>query len=61
MAAAAALLVRMGYDVVDVNMACPVKKIRSSHRGGHFLREPELAVEVLKAVRAAVPPGDRRR
>jgi nifR3 family TIM-barrel protein len=56
MARAAELLVRMGYDVVDVNMACPVKKIRSSHRGGHFLREPDLAIEVLKAVRAAVPP-----
>jgi nifR3 family TIM-barrel protein len=55
MARAAELLVRMGYDVVDVNMACPVKKIRSSHRGGHFLREPDLAIEVLRAVRAAVP------
>ena len=55
MARAAELLVRMGYDVVDVNMACPVKKIRSSHRGGHFLREPDLAVDVLKAVRAVVP------
>lgn len=56
MAAAAALLVRMGYDVVDVNMACPVKKIRSSSRGGHFLREPQAAMEVLRAVRQAVPP-----
>jgi len=57
MAAAADLLVRMGYDVVDVNMACPVKKIRSSSRGGHFLREPQAAVEVLRAVRQAVPVG----
>ncbi|MGA1265947.1 MAG: tRNA dihydrouridine synthase [Phycisphaerales bacterium] len=55
MAAAADLLVRMGYDVVDVNMACPVKKIRSSSRGGHFLREPQAAVDVLRAVRQAVP------
>lgn len=55
MADAAALLVKMGYDVVDVNMACPVKKIRSSHRGGHFLREPDMAMAVLKAVREAVP------
>jgi nifR3 family TIM-barrel protein len=56
MAEAAALLVRMGYDVVDVNMACPVKKIRSSSRGGHFLREPDAAIDVLRAVRQAVPP-----
>jgi len=56
MADAAFLLVKMGYDIVDVNMACPVKKIRASSRGGHFLREPQLAIDVLKAVRAAVPP-----
>ncbi len=56
MAAAALLLVKMGYDVVDVNLACPVKKIRCSSRGGHFLREPQQAIEVLKAVRQAVPP-----
>lgn len=55
MAKAAAILVDMGYDVIDVNLACPVKKIRKHHRGGHFLSVPTEALEVLSAVRQAVP------
>ena len=45
----------MGYDVIDVNLACPVKKIGRKFRGGHFLSHPKDAVEVLWAVREAVP------
>jgi nifR3 family TIM-barrel protein len=55
MARGAQILVGMGYEVIDVNLACPVKKIRRSNRGGHFLAHPEEAIEVLAAVRAAVP------
>lgn len=55
MAKAALILVKMGYDVIDVNLACPVKKIQKSNRGGHFLAHPQEAIAVLKAVRAAVP------
>ncbi len=55
MASAAALLVELGHDVVDVNLACPVKKIRRRKRGGHFLTAPEEAMAVLRAVREAVP------
>ena len=54
MARAAALLVAMGHDVVDVNLACPVKKIKSSSRGGHFLAHPKEAIAILKAVHEAV-------
>jgi len=55
MARGAALLVELGHDVVDVNLACPVKKIRRQNRGGHFLRTPLEAIAVLRAVRDAVP------
>ena len=55
MARASELLVQMNYDVIDVNLACPVKKIKKSNRGGHFLAYPDDAIEILKAVRAAVP------
>ena len=55
MAKGAALLVGMGYEVIDVNFACPVKKIKKSNRGGHFLTSPSEAHDVLKAVRDAVP------
>ena len=51
----ASILVEMGYDVIDVNLACPVKKIRKRKRGGHFLASVEEASDVLAAVREAVP------
>ncbi len=44
-----------GFSAIDVNLACPVKKISKKSRGGHWLREPEGAIEILKAVRDAVP------
>ena len=54
-AAAAALLVEEGYDVVDINFGCPVKKVLGRCRGGFLLSEPETAIEILRAVRDAVP------
>lgn len=57
MAAAANLLVEMGHDVIDVNLACPVKKISANYRGGHFLAHPTEAIAILRAVKDAV--GDR--
>lgn len=55
MARGAVALAEMGYDVVDVNLACPVKKIRKRRRGGHFLAAPDDAIAILQAVRDAVP------
>ncbi len=55
MARGSELLVELGHDVVDVNLACPVKKIRRSNRGGHFLAYPTEAIAILRAVREAVP------
>jgi tRNA-dihydrouridine synthase B len=49
------ILVGMGYEVIDVNLACPVKKIRRRNRGGHFLAHPDDAIAILRAVRQAVP------
>jgi len=42
--------------VVDINLACPVKKIRKKSRGGHLLEAPDEAISILDAVRQAVPP-----
>jgi nifR3 family TIM-barrel protein len=55
MAEGARILHRFGYDVIDVNLACPVKKVRKRNRGGHFLTAPADAIAVLRAVREAVP------
>lgn len=56
MAAAAKVLADLGYDVIDVNLACPVKKIRRRCRGGHLMSQPDEAIGLLDAVRQAVPP-----
>lgn len=45
----------LSFATVDVNLACPVKKIRSKARGGHWLAEPKGAIALLEAVREAVP------
>ncbi len=55
MADGAAVLVRMNYDVIDVNLACPVKKMRKSNRGGHCLTDPEQSIAILRAVRERIP------
>src|SRR6476660_8725149 len=56
MVIAASLLQRAGYDVIDLNFACPVKKIKNKARGGHMLLDVPRALSILKAVRDALPP-----
>jgi len=43
------------FGAIDVNLACPVKKIAKKARGGHWLAAPEGAIKILEAVRDAVP------
>jgi len=57
-AAGSRILVSLGYDVIDINLACPVKKIRKKCRGGHLLSVPDEAIDILKAVRDEI--GDER-
>ncbi|MGA2582412.1 MAG: tRNA-dihydrouridine synthase [Tepidisphaeraceae bacterium] len=54
MAEAAGIIAAAGYDVIDLNFACPVKKIRNKARGGHMLQDTPRALAVLKAVRERV-------
>jgi nifR3 family TIM-barrel protein len=51
MSEASQILVDAGYDVIDLNFACPVKKIRNKARGGHMLMDTDRAISVLSAVR----------
>ena len=57
MARAAGILAGRGYDVIDLNFACPVKKIKNKSRGGHMLADTDRALGILKAVRDTVPGG----
>lgn len=54
-APAALRLVEHGFDVIDINFGCPVKKVLGRCRGGYHLGQPEVALEIVKRVRDAVP------
>ncbi|MGD8453249.1 MAG: tRNA-dihydrouridine synthase [Phycisphaerae bacterium] len=56
-AEAAALLAESGFDVVDINFGCPVKKVLGRCRGGYLLSDVPQALEILRRVREAVPPA----
>src|SRR5690606_9779230 len=43
------------FATIDINLACPVKKVKSKARGGHWLAEPDGAIAMLETVRAALP------
>ena len=55
-AAAAVKLVAAGFDVIDVNFGCPVKKVLGKCRGGYLLGHPRKALEILGRIRDALPP-----
>ena len=54
LARAAELLCETGFDVVDLNFACPVRKALSRGRGGALMKEPAKAGEIVRAVVGAV-------
>ena len=53
---AALKLVEAGFDVLDLNFACPVKKVLGRCRGGFLMSQPEIALEIVARVRDALPP-----
>lgn len=53
---AALRLVEAGFDVVDINFGCPVKKVLGRCRGGFLLSQPTTALEIVSRVRDTVPP-----
>src|SRR5208337_1378879 len=52
---AALKLVEAGFDVIDLNFACPVKKVMGRCRGGYLLSDPETALLIMRRVRDALP------
>lgn len=55
-APAAQKLVASGFDVIDINFGCPVKKVLGRCRGGYHLSQPRVALEIVRRVRDAVTP-----
>ncbi|MGL5097002.1 MAG: tRNA dihydrouridine synthase, partial [Planctomycetia bacterium] len=54
MGRAAALMEEVGYDVVDINFGCPVKKVLGRCRGGYLLGDPDVACRMIDRVVEAV-------
>jgi nifR3 family TIM-barrel protein len=48
-------LVEAGFDIIDVNFGCPVKKVLGRCRGGFHLSQPAVAIEILRRTREVVP------
>lgn len=53
-APAAFLMAEAGYDVIDINFGCPVKKVLGRCRGGYLLSQPPTAIDIIRRVYGAV-------
>jgi tRNA-dihydrouridine synthase B len=54
MAEAARMVEGLGFDLVDLNLGCPAKKVVKCNGGSGLLRDLPAIGEIFKAVRAAV-------
>jgi nifR3 family TIM-barrel protein len=52
---AAQRLVGEGFDLIDLNFACPVRKVLGRHRGGYLMSDPKSALAIVSAVRQHIP------
>jgi tRNA-dihydrouridine synthase B len=71
MESGARIAAESGADLIDINMGCPVPKVRKTGAGAELLSDPELALEVARAagrgsglpvtvkIRSGLMPGDR--
>jgi len=71
MRSAAGIAARSGADLIDINMGCPVPKVRKTGAGAELLRDPDLALDLARAageggglpvtvkLRSGLMPGDR--
>jgi nifR3 family TIM-barrel protein len=44
----------LGFDIVDINFGCPVKKVVTCNGGSGLLRDLPLVEQILRSVRAAI-------
>ena len=71
MESGARIAAEAGADLIDINMGCPVPKVRKTGAGAELLSDPELALELARAagrgsglpvtvkIRSGLMPGDR--
>ncbi len=54
LADAARIVEDTGFDIVDLNLGCPAKRVVACNGGSGLLRDLPLIAEIFRAVRAAV-------
>jgi|SRR5580700_11349798 tRNA-dihydrouridine synthase B len=59
--AAAHVAATTAADAIDINMGCPVPKVRKTGAGAGMLADPDLAVAVTRAAREGAAEGARER
>ncbi len=71
MESGARIAAQAGADLIDINMGCPVPKVRKTGAGAELLSDPELALDLARAarrggglpvtvkIRSGLMPGDR--
>jgi len=52
MRSGAAIVAETGADLIDINMGCPVPKVRRTGAGAQLLRDPELALALARGAAA---------
>lgn len=52
---AAALCADLGFDGIDINMGCPDKSIEKQGCGAAMIKNPEVAVEIIRAAHKGAP------
>lgn len=53
MAKACCLMEMQKFDIIDINMGCPVPKIVNNGEGSALLNNPKLASEIVRNIKAA--------
>jgi len=54
MARAAKVVWKAGFDLIDLNFACPAPKVIHRKRGGFLLNDPDKVIEIYNAVKESV-------
>lgn len=56
---ASKLCATLGFDGVDINMGCPDRSIEKQGAGASHIKDPEHAVEVIRAVKRGIKDSGR--
>jgi tRNA-dihydrouridine synthase len=51
---AATLILKLGFDGLDINMGCPDRSIEKQGAGAAIIKTPDIAVSVIEAARRGV-------